>query len=547
MAYVVVVSMTASGDVADYTAIVRDAIVAAFAEASGVDPANVTLTVTAASVRLAITIATSTEAAAQAAQAALGPSLTSADAATALLPSGFSVDATPTLALTPATALSPPAPAPPLSDGNAPDGLGGGSSGAGGGVAAAGMAGLVLVMALCALRRRCRLQRKRQQQLQQGWLKPHTTERTTQGARARTNSDSHPPHAVSHGGRGGPRRDTTDGYTDLMQEPLGAREPPPAAAEKKEDGDEYAASGARFSTAKFRKSLTGIGSLSAASPMASTAKVGGTTAAERRSHREDDFDEVEGDGAAGVGVSARILDPESRERLRAYRDSRAGVTTARAGVTTARATGVRGGEPLPSFRSNGGCGSLTARSRLRESPGRLTARGGLSESPGRLIARARVADSSDQGTTGAAARSPSFTPPGPTLEDVDNADSSDQGTTGAAARPPSFTPWGRLSRRWTTPPTPPTPTPPTPAPPTPAPPAPTLPKPTSPTRSAGRKCRRGRCVTKWMRWGGGHTWRSRLLPLRRPLPLREQRRSWNGQLALLLLPPTTRLGRCHNW
>lgn len=108
-----VVTMTVSGDVSDYTASVRDEIVAAFAKAANVEKSRISLSVEAASVRLAITIVSSSESEAQATQTALGPSISSKDAATALLPSGFSVESMPTVAVTalsPDSLLSPPPP-----------------------------------------------------------------------------------------------------------------------------------------------------------------------------------------------------------------------------------------------------------------------------------------------------------------------------------------------------------------------------------------------------------------------------------------------------
>ena len=111
--WVMVVTMTVSGDVSDYTASVRDEIVAAFAKAANVEKSRISLSVEAASVRLAITIVSSSESEAQATQTALGPSISSKDAATALLPSGFSVESIPTVAVTalsPDSLLSPPPP-----------------------------------------------------------------------------------------------------------------------------------------------------------------------------------------------------------------------------------------------------------------------------------------------------------------------------------------------------------------------------------------------------------------------------------------------------
>ena len=97
--------MTASGDVSDYTSSVKSAIVANFASVAGVAQSRVTLTVEAASVRLQITITSSSKAAAQAAQNNLGPSIGSMEAAAALLPAGFSVESTPAIAVVQASTL----------------------------------------------------------------------------------------------------------------------------------------------------------------------------------------------------------------------------------------------------------------------------------------------------------------------------------------------------------------------------------------------------------------------------------------------------------
>ena len=154
--WVMVVTMTVSGDVSDYTASVRDEIVAAFAKAANVEKSRISLSVEAASVRLAITIVSSSESEAQATQTALGPSISSKDAATALLPSGFSVESMPTVAVTalsPDSLLSPPPPSDSDSvisgDGESalPLGL---IAGAGGGVA--GLAAACSATFLCAIR-----------------------------------------------------------------------------------------------------------------------------------------------------------------------------------------------------------------------------------------------------------------------------------------------------------------------------------------------------------------------------------------------------------
>ena len=378
-AYVVVVTIVTSGSVADYTDEVRGAIIAAFAKASGVDPVKVSLTITAASVRLAITIATPDQASAETAQSALSPLLASADAAAeAFLPTGFAVEAAPTLAIAyvaPGTALSPPPPAP-LSDADAADGLGGGGGGggAGGVAAAAGVAGLVLTVAVYALcRHRRRRRQRQQQQLQQGW-------------------------------------------TDII---------------RGDDGVGHAAAVATFSSSKFQRSLTGIDVSSVASTERSGCGGGAAAAPSsspeplpppsqrqgwmkgynaRRSHRDLAEEAARsgggaaawgGDDGAGAGIGGRLRDPQARERLNAYRD----------GKTTARAVDTAGGETLSSSRSSGGYARLS------------TARSGLSESPGRITARARVADCTDRAASGATAHSPSsLILQRPTLEEADEAD-----------------------------------------------------------------------------------------------------------------------------
>ena len=104
--------MTASGDVADYTATVQEAIIKSFASVAGVLQSSVSLKVTAASVRLEITIESASKAAAETAQSNMGAALSDASAATDLMPAGFTVESTPIVAVTaapaPGTSLSPP-------------------------------------------------------------------------------------------------------------------------------------------------------------------------------------------------------------------------------------------------------------------------------------------------------------------------------------------------------------------------------------------------------------------------------------------------------
>ena len=91
--------MTASGTVDDYTADVQAAIVKIFATAAGIAESRVSFEVTAASVNLAITIESSSKAAAETVNSNLGPSLASADAAAALMPPGVMVISTPTIVI----------------------------------------------------------------------------------------------------------------------------------------------------------------------------------------------------------------------------------------------------------------------------------------------------------------------------------------------------------------------------------------------------------------------------------------------------------------
>ena len=108
--------MTASGDVADYTASVQAAIIANFASAARVPQSRVSLRVSAASVRLEITIESASKAAADTAQNSLAPALADASTAADLMPAGFTVESTPTIAVVaapePGTRLSPPPPSP---------------------------------------------------------------------------------------------------------------------------------------------------------------------------------------------------------------------------------------------------------------------------------------------------------------------------------------------------------------------------------------------------------------------------------------------------
>ena len=116
--------MTASGDVVDYTADIREEIIKSFASAAGVAQSRVSLTVQTASVLLTVTIAAQSEAEAQAAQHALSPLLVSKDAATALLPKGFTVESSPEITVAAAGTTSPPSPdIDDAADVNTPDGI----------------------------------------------------------------------------------------------------------------------------------------------------------------------------------------------------------------------------------------------------------------------------------------------------------------------------------------------------------------------------------------------------------------------------------------
>jgi len=116
--------MVASGTVDDYTPSVQTEIRTNFAETSNVDVAKVALSVTPASVRLELTITSSSASAASSVETALSSSLASASAASALLPAGLTVEEAPTVA-TSEVAISPPSPAPtPPPTGNADEGAG---------------------------------------------------------------------------------------------------------------------------------------------------------------------------------------------------------------------------------------------------------------------------------------------------------------------------------------------------------------------------------------------------------------------------------------
>jgi len=90
-----VVTLTAAGSVDDYTPAVRSSIIRAFAEGAGASESDVTLIVTPASVRLSVSIASPTRAAAEAIQTAITPLLSSTSAASAFLPSGLAAETVP--------------------------------------------------------------------------------------------------------------------------------------------------------------------------------------------------------------------------------------------------------------------------------------------------------------------------------------------------------------------------------------------------------------------------------------------------------------------
>jgi hypothetical protein len=106
--------LVASGDVIDYTASVRASIVDSFAAAANVPASSVRLTVTSGSVRLELSIAAATLAAAQTVEAALAPVLSSATSASALLPPNLSVTATPVVQLIDSSQSTTPVASEPL-------------------------------------------------------------------------------------------------------------------------------------------------------------------------------------------------------------------------------------------------------------------------------------------------------------------------------------------------------------------------------------------------------------------------------------------------
>jgi len=99
-AFVTSVTLVASGDVSDYTPSVRDAIVASFASRAAVSPSAISLTITSASVRIVVSIASTLRSTAEALGARLAPILASASSASALLPAGFNVTQTPIIEVT---------------------------------------------------------------------------------------------------------------------------------------------------------------------------------------------------------------------------------------------------------------------------------------------------------------------------------------------------------------------------------------------------------------------------------------------------------------
>ena len=101
----------------------RASIVDSFAAAANVSASSVRLTVTSGSVRLELSIAAATLAAAQTVEAALAPVLSSAVSASAMLPASLSVTATPVVQLIASSQSTPPvAPAPPPVSGSVPVG-----------------------------------------------------------------------------------------------------------------------------------------------------------------------------------------------------------------------------------------------------------------------------------------------------------------------------------------------------------------------------------------------------------------------------------------
>jgi len=109
-AWTTVVSFVSSGAVEDYTPTMQSAIVGSFARAAGVSPSQAWVTVEAASVRLSVTIASSTQAGADTISATLTSLLHTAEATAALLPSGFHVHTVPTIAVIERPVVVAPAP-----------------------------------------------------------------------------------------------------------------------------------------------------------------------------------------------------------------------------------------------------------------------------------------------------------------------------------------------------------------------------------------------------------------------------------------------------
>ena len=110
----VVLTLTASGDPSDYDTTAKSAIAASIATSAGVDVSLVTIEVTPGSVVITATIATPPSTTPAAVQSSLGSAL-GTDATTASAALGITVQAAPTLAITPypVPSPSPPPPAPP--------------------------------------------------------------------------------------------------------------------------------------------------------------------------------------------------------------------------------------------------------------------------------------------------------------------------------------------------------------------------------------------------------------------------------------------------
>jgi len=149
--------MIGSGSVEDYNQEIRGEIVSNFASAAGVNENLVTLVVSAGSVVLTVTISSPTSAAAEAVAAAITPALTSAEAASAFMPSGFTVESTPEIAIATQDSsgvfqivIAPPPPS--LADG------GGGATI---GIIVAGVAGVAVVGIMAAYYLRQRAKRAR--------------------------------------------------------------------------------------------------------------------------------------------------------------------------------------------------------------------------------------------------------------------------------------------------------------------------------------------------------------------------------------------------